>query len=931
MDIFGGTFFTGLVAAETLVPNDGMPVSIGGKSLWRATAVIGVETAPQNIDHSSRLALGLGQTQFPRRTRAEKDRRSRQASVHLEEIRHIAEDVGNGIEAICNSIPATAARNLDRTFSAHALRLELVYGAPEIVWDHESPADSHLLWKSHQSLRGLGALVMSGSEVESADVNLTVMGTGLRPCSEQVLLERISMCHNGLKSIFSPSSIAVVGASNQLCSVGGSIFTNLKAAGFAGSLYAVNKKPDPVQGEESFRTLAELATVPDLVVICTPAPTVPGLIRECGQLGVSGVIVISAGFREAGPVGQKLEAELIAAASEFPGLHFIGPNCLGVLRPANRLNASFSPVMPRPGRLTFLSQSGALCTAILDWSVEQDFGFATCVSVGNLANVSMGDLIDYFADDDQTDAVLLYLEGIDDAQHLLEAARECSRRKPILAYKAGRSAESSVAATSHTGAIATSDAVCDAMFRQAGIVRVNTIQDLFDSGKLLVGKKPLCGDRLAIVTNAGGPGVIATDAWMKAGGRLAKLSLDTLVSLDRALPSCWSHGNPIDVLGDAGVDRFQIAMQQALGDANVDAMLVIVTPQMMTEPERIGEAIVVASRQTDKPIVVSMIGGPAVQPGRKVLREAGISTYDFPEEAAEALGHLISTSRKQIRPLPEVPQFNINEPRLDLSLLPNRHQKWHRALALKQGLVDEKKSKELLADFGIPVVRTCVATTPGEAESLAEQMGYPVALKIVSPDISHKTDVGGVVLNVTSWDGVRNGYSDIMEAAAFHNPNARLEGIAVEPMVVASQGVELLLGMRRDPQFGLVLLVGAGGVTAELQNDTALEIAPFNEESVDRMLHSLRLFPLLGGYRGRPGVDLAKLRQVMIRFAKLAEEMPELVTVEINPLLVTSDGATALDARMIVDSRTALQEIPACGDKCRKCTDCANRSAARHK
>jgi acetyltransferase len=737
------------------------------------------------------------------------------------------------------------------------------------------------------------------------------------------------MCHLGLKSIFSPSSIAVIGASNQLQSVGGSIFANLKSGGFDGALYAVNKKPGPVQGNETFPTLTSLPCVPELVVICTPAPTVPALVRECGQLGVLGVIVISAGFREAGPAGQKLEAELVAAASEFPELQFIGPNCLGVLRPSRRLNASFSPVMPRPGRLTFLSQSGALCTAILDWSVGQDFGFATCVSVGNMANVGMGDLIDYFAEDDETDAVLLYLEGIDDPQHLLEAARQCSRRKPILAYKAGRSSESSAAASSHTGAMATSDAVCDAMFRQAGIVRVNTIQDLFDSGKLLVGCKPLRGDRLAIVTNAGGPGVIATDAWMKAGGHLAKLSLDTLVALDRALPSCWSHGNPIDVLGDAGVDRFQVAIERVIDDLSVDALLVIVTPQLMTEPEKIAQAIVAASRQTDKPIVVSMMGGPAVDPGRKVLREAGISTYDFPEEATEALSHLISTSRKQLRSLSDAPALDLNGPRVDFSLVPNRQQKWHRALGLKQGLLDEKKSKDLLSDFGIPVVKTCVATSPAEAESLAEQMGYPVALKIVSPDISHKTDVGGVVLNVTSWDGVRNGYSDIMEAAAFHSPNARLEGIAVEPMVVASQGVELLLGMRRDPQFGLVLLVGAGGVTAELQNDTALEIAPFNEETVDRMLRSLRLFPLLEGYRGRPGVDLVKLRQVIVRFARLAEELPELVTAEINPLLVTADGATALDARVIVDSRTVLQGIAACGDKCRKCADCANRSATK--
>jgi acetyltransferase len=524
--------------------------------------------------------------------------------------------------------------------------------------------------------------------------------------------------------------------------------------------------------------------------------------------------------------------------------------------------------------------------------------------------------------------VLLYLEGIDDPKHFLEAARNCSRRKPILAYKAGRFSESSLAATSHTGAMATSDAVCDAIFRHAGIDRVNSIQELFNSGKLLVGQKPLCGDRLAIVTNAGGPGVIATDAWLKSGGRLAKLSLETLVSLDQVLPSCWSHGNPIDVLGDAGVDRFQVAMQQTLCDADVDAMLVIVTPQMMTEPGCIAEAVIAASRQTGKPIVVSMIGGPMVKPARTILREAGISAYDFPEEAVDALSHLISTSKVRMESQLAKPRISMKSPCLNAPLTSNRHTKWHTALSKKQGLLDEKRSKDLLSDFGIPVVTTSIATSVGEAESLAERIGYPVALKIASPDISHKSDFGGVILNVTSWDGVHNGYTEIMEAAARHYPQARLEGIAVEPMVTACRGVELLLGIRRDPHFGLVLLVGAGGIAAELHHDTALELPPFDEKCIDRMLRSLRLFPLLDGYRGQPGVNLTQLREVMIRFAQLAEEMPELLTAEINPLLVTAEGAIALDARMIVESRTSLSESPTCRDKCSKCSKCADRTVA---
>ena len=720
------------------------------------------------------------------------------------------------------------------------------------------------------------------------------------------------MSHDSLDAIFAPHSIAVVGASDQVGSVGGAVFYNLRAGRFGGSVFPVNRKHRTVRGETAFGTIAELPETPDLVVVCTPAATVPTLVRDCGERGVPGMIVISAGFREAGAAGNQLEAELRSARQEYPHLRIIGPNCLGVLRPANGLNASFSPVMPRPGRLTFLSQSGALCTAILDWSIEREIGFATCVSVGNMADVGMGDLIDYFANDDQTDALLLYIEGLDDAEHFLSAARACSRRKPVIAYKAGRFAESSLAAASHTGAIASVDAVYDVAFRHAGVERVNSIEELFDCARLLVGQSRAPGDRLAIVTNAGGPGVMASDAWLALGGPLAKLTSDTIASLNDVLPSCWSHGNPIDVLGDASVERFRAAIDLALIDPNVDALLVILTPQTMTEPARIAEAVVAARKNTTKPIVASWIGGPAVQSGRVILRDAAVPEYDFPEEAVSALNHLVSTGQMRRTAtqdrMTSRPSVEGGRAAAVPLITPDCLASWRAELAETKGLLGEVRSKTLLADYGIPIVPTRVAHSADEAVELAEQLGYPAVLKILSPDISHKTDVGGVVLNIANAGGVRASYAAMMDVVPQRSPRARIEGVAVQRMISATRGVELLLGMTRDPQFGPVLLVGAGGITAELQKDSVLELPPFDDHVIDRMLRSLRLFPLLEGFRGRPGVNLLQLRDVVARFAQLVQDLPELATAEINPLLATADKVVALDARMIANGKTAAPQ-----------------------
>ena len=699
-----------------------------------------------------------------------------------------------------------------------------------------------------------------------------------------------------LKPFFSPKSIAVVGASDRAGSVGGAIFANLNAASFTGAVYPVNHQHSVIQRQRAYLSIRELPVVPDLVILCTAAETIPGLVRECGECGVRGLVVVSAGFREIGAAGRERETRLKASLREFPLMRMIGPNCLGVIRPTQGLNASFSPVMPRDGRMTLLTQSGALGTAIMDWSMEREIGFAACVSVGNMTDVGMGDLIDYFAEDPQTDALLLYLEGVNDAQHFLNAARACSRRKPVIAYKAGRFEESSSAAASHTGAMASLDAVYDAAFRRAGIERVHSIEELFDCARLLAGQRHALGDRLAIVTNAGGPGIMASDAWLTLGGQLAQLSGETRAALDQTLPPCWSHGNPVDVLGDAGVERYQTALRQVLADPQVDALMVILTPQTMTEPARIAEAVIEAQQQSSKSIVTSWIGGHAVEQGRNVLRRGGVPVYDFPEAAAQALRHLVSAGRWQTAVETSAAETWTKFPS---QLTPDQMMSWRKKLTGCPGLIDEVSSKVLLADFGIPIVSTHVAHSPESAVIIADQLGYPVVIKVLSPDISHKTDVGGVLLNLANAGQVQAGFEAIRDSVRERAPQARWEGVAVQPMISATRGVELLLGMKRDPQFGPVILLGAGGITAELQQDSVLELTPLDDLIWERMLRSLRLYPLLAGYRGRPGVNLPALRHVVMRFVQLVTKLPELSTAEINPLLATADEIIALDARLI--------------------------------
>jgi acetyltransferase len=700
-----------------------------------------------------------------------------------------------------------------------------------------------------------------------------------------------------LDRLFRPRGIAVIGAGCSPTNLGRLVLENLQNGGFEGTLFPVNPKHEQVAGRPCFARVALLPEPMDLAVICTPAATVPQLVRECGERQIAGVVILSAGFREEGAAGRELESQIQQEASHFPKMRILGPNCLGFISPHRKLNASFAGAMPAAGGITFLSQSGALCTAVLDWAAQEGIGFANFVSTGNSLDVSIADLIDHFADDPHTTSLILYVESIPQARQFMSAARACSRNKPIIAYKAGRFAESAQAAASHTGAMAGVDAVYDAAFRRAGVVRVSSMDDMFDTAELLSRCRVPHGSRLAIVTNAGGPGVMAADALLERKGTLAPLAADTVAKLDTLLPPSWSHQNPVDILGDAGPERLGIAVQTVLADPGIDAALVICTPQAMTHPQQAAQATIEAARSAHKPVLASWIGGRTMSPAIAALNAAGIPTYFTPEDAVRAFSYLVSYKDGQ-DVLHETPR--------DLSLDRSRHcdelrQKFRSCVESAHHCLDEVESKELLREYEIPVVATHLASSRDQAVEVAEEIGYPVVLKLHSPDITHKTDVHGVELNLANADAVREAFDRITGSARALRPTAQIKGVAVERMVKEPTGVELIVGARRDPVFGPVLLLGAGGVTAELMEDRSLELPPLNERLARGMVDRLRIAPLLKGYRGRSPLDVEGLITALIHISQLVSDCPEISELDVNPLLVTPDGVTALDARVILD------------------------------
>ncbi|MGD8327998.1 MAG: GNAT family N-acetyltransferase [Acidobacteriota bacterium] len=713
------------------------------------------------------------------------------------------------------------------------------------------------------------------------------------------------MSIRNLDRIFRPKRIAVVGASNHEGKVGYRALRNLVGSGFPGVVYPVNLKGEPVQGIHAYPNVAGLPSTPDLAVICTPAAGVAEVVKECGEAGIRGIVILSAGFGEVGAAGRELEDALREQVRRFGDMRVIGPNCLGIMVPALNLNASFASASPTAGNIAFISQSGALCTAVLDWALDQGIGFSHFVSVGNMLDVGFADLIDYLGQSGTTRSIILYIESITEAREFMSAARAFARSKPIVAYKAGRFAESAKAAMSHTGALAGDDEVFDAAAQRAGIERVFEMEDMFDCAELLAHHAPPRAARLGIVTNAGGPGVMATDALMARRGRLAELSDETMGKLDEVLPSNWSHGNPVDVIGDAPPERYAEAVRLVADDDGVDALLVILAPQAMTDPTSAGMAVADVARATDKPILAAWMGGNSVREGTRILSHARVPTFGTPEPAVHAFMHMASYARNLLL-LHETPREVSLDVAFDHTAPAERVRE---ILAAGGDLLSEAESKELVEAYGIATTRPKTADDADEAARWAAEIGYPVALKIVSPQITHKTDVGGIELDVRDDDEARAAYERIIASVRSRAPEADIEGVSVQRMAGGNHAFELIMGARKDRTFGAVILVGTGGITAEVIKDFAIGLPPLNERLARRLLESLRAWPLLHGYRGRSAVNIDALIGTLVRFSYLVAEHPAIDEIDINPLLATPDEIIALDARVIVDREIVANPV----------------------
>ncbi len=703
-----------------------------------------------------------------------------------------------------------------------------------------------------------------------------------------------------LDILFRPTSIAVIGASNEPHSVGATVMQNLLSAGFAGPIMPVNPKYEAVGGVLSYRDVAALPKTPDLAVICTPPHTVPALIAALGARGTRAAVVLSAGLEAKSSQGDtSLQQEMLDAALPHL-LRILGPNCVGLLVPGVGLNASFAHTNALPGKLAFVSQSGALCTAVLDWARSSRIGFSHFISLGNEADVDFGDVLDYLGGDPSTRAILLYVESITHARKFMSAARAASRNKPIIAIKSGRVAEGARAAASHTGALAGADDVYDAALRRAGILRVFETDDLFAAAETLTRTRPLRGERLAILTNGGGPGVLATDVLCGSGGRLAALSDETMHALDGVLPRTWSRGNPVDIIGDASGQRYRDALKILLADPEVDAVLVMYVPTAIASSEDTARAVIEVARDTGRTVLTSWLGRDAAAPARALFAEAGIATYDTPDQAVRAFLQLVDYRRNR-ELLMETP------PAAPVEFTPDTaaaRRVIEAALAAHRETLSEPEAKAVLAAYGIPVVDTRIAATPEEAVGVAEAIGFPVALKILSPDLSHKSDVGGVILDLDSAAAVRHAADGMLARVRELAPAAQISGFTVQAMARRPRAHELIVGAATDPVFGPVILFGHGGTAVEAIGDRAIGLPPLNMSLARALVSRTRIARLLQGYRDRPAADLDAICLTLMQVAQLVSDHPEIIELDINPLFADERGVLALDARMRVEPAT---------------------------
>ena len=699
-----------------------------------------------------------------------------------------------------------------------------------------------------------------------------------------------------LEVFFSPSNVAVIGATEKTGSVGRTILWNLITSPFGGTVYPVNPTRPNVLGIRAYPKIADIPERADLAVIVTPAPTVPALIGECVDAGVKAAIVISAGFKETGEDGAKLEAQILEQARRGR-MRIVGPNCLGVMRPPSGFNATFAAKMARPGNVAFISQSGALCTAVLDWSLRENVGFSAFVSIGSMLDVGWGDLIDYLGDDPKTQSIVIYMESVGNARAFLSAAREVTLSKPIIVIKPGRTEAAAKAAASHTGSLTGSDEVLEAAFRRSGVLRVNSIAEVFYMSEVLSRQPRPKGPRLTVVTNAGGPGVLAADALLTNGGELAEISKPTTEALNQFLPPAWSHNNPIDVLGDAGPERYAKALEVAAKDANTDGLLVILTPQAMTDATRTAEHLKPYAKAFGKPVLASWMGGADVAAGEEILNRADIPTFPYPDTAARVFAYMWRYTYS-LHGLYETPTLAGG----DGANAPDRaaaQKIIETARKTKRALLTEAESKQLMAAYGIPTVETRIAKTAEQAVKQATAIGYPVVLKLLSETITHKTDVGGVQLNLANAAAVKRAFESIEKAVTKKAGAKHFQGVTVQPMIKLD-GYELILGSSIDPQFGPVLLFGTGGQLVEVFKDRALALPPLNTTLARRMMERTRIFTALKGVRGRPPVDLAEMERLLVRFSQLVVEQRWIKEIDINPLLVSHEKIVTLDARVVL-------------------------------
>lgn len=697
------------------------------------------------------------------------------------------------------------------------------------------------------------------------------------------------MSVRNLHCLFRPRLVALIGATERPRSVGAAVLRNLMTGRFSGTIWPVNPKHRELAGLKTYAHVEQLPAAPDLAIICTPPPTVPELIGELGAIGTRAAAVLTAGL------DTELRGRMLAAAKPHL-LRVLGPNCVGLLVPGIGLNASFADSAALPGRIALVSQSGALVTAILDWARSRGIGFSTIVSLGEAADVDLGDVIDYLASDRDTDAILLYVEAVTSARKFMSAARAAARNKPALVVKAGRVREAAKAAASHTGALAGTDDVYDAAIRRAGMLRVYTTEDLFDAVETLARARPLVGERLCIVTNGGGPGVMATDALIAGEGELAKLSEATLRALDAVLPRTWSRSNPVDIIGDATSERYVRSLEILCTDPQADNVLLLHAPTAIVPSTEIASALVPAIASAGRNVLTCWLGGDGPAQARALFSKAGIPTYSTPEDAVRAFLQLVQYRRNQ-QLLMEVPPSRFPELPHDCK---TASAVLHSALAAGRTMLSEVEAKAVLTAYGIPVVPTRTAATAADAVKAATELGFPVALKVYSPDISHKTDVGGVVLNVADAEGVEAAAAAIERNIRKARPEARLEGFSVQPMVARPNAYELIVGLAADPVFGPVVLFGHGGTATEVLRDRAVGLPPLNSVLARELVGRTRIARLLAGYRDHAPADVAAITDVLVRVSHLVADLPQILELDINPLLADEHGVIALDARIKV-------------------------------